>query len=83
MFCRGFGSYGIGSSGPLGAGLIFASMAFRLAIFIGLIVLAVKLLRRYTNNSNATMRILDEKFARGEISEEEYLKRRTILSQRN
>ena len=83
MFCGGFGSYGFGSSGSLGFGWMFLAMGFRLLVFIGLIVLVVKLFKNHTNKSNDTMRILDERFAKGEINEEEYLKRRNILSQKN
>ena len=52
-------------------------------IFIGLIVLAVKLFKKYANTSYNSLRILDEKFALGEISEEEYLKRKNILTHKN
>lgn len=86
MFCggfRGFGGYGFGPAGSAGFGWMFLAMGFRLLIFIGLIILAVKLFKSYTNKSNNTLKILDERFAKGEISEEEYIKRRTILSQKN
>jgi putative membrane protein len=86
MFCNGFGSfggYGFGPSGSIGYGWMFAAMAFRLVIFIGIVVLAYKLFKRYTNKSENTLSILNERFAKGEISEEEYIKRRTILSQKN
>ena len=58
-------------------------MGFRMLIFIVLIILAVKLFRNYANKSNDPMKILNEKFASGEMSQEEYLKRKTILSQKN
>lgn len=83
MFCRGFGQYGFGPLGSIGFGGMFLIMGFKLLIFIGLIYIAVKLLKKYSNKSNSSLRILDEKFASGEISEEEYLKRKLILSQRN
>jgi putative membrane protein len=86
MFCGsfgGFGGYGFGPSGSIGAGLIFLAMGFRLLVFIGLIILAVKLFKNYSNRQSDTMKIINEKFARGEISEEEYLRRKTILSQKN
>lgn len=83
MFCGGFGGYGLGSSGTIGFGWMLLSMGFRLIIFIGIIVLIFKLFKSYSNKSSDVIRILDEKFANGEISEEEYLKRRTILSQKN
>lgn len=83
MFCSGFGGYGhepMWSS--IGYGGMFLGMGFRLLIFIGVIFLGVKLFKEYTNRSNPAMKILNEKYASGEISEEEYLKRRTILSQK-
>ncbi|WP_055669081.1 SHOCT domain-containing protein [Desnuesiella massiliensis] len=83
MFCGGFGGYGLGSSASGGIGWMFLSMGFRLLIFVALIVLGVKLFKNYTNKPNNTLKILDERFAKGEISEEEYIKRRTILSQKN
>ncbi|MBU5590719.1 SHOCT domain-containing protein [Clostridium sp. MSJ-4] len=83
MFCGGFRPFDFNSSGSLGFGWMFLAMGFRLLIFVGLIFLTVKLFKSFTNKSNDLMTILNEKFARGEISEEEYLKRKTILSQRN
>ncbi|MBM7869142.1 putative membrane protein [Clostridium pascui] len=83
MFCGGFGGYGIGSSGTIGLGWMLLSMGFRLIIFVGMIVLIFKLFKSYNNKSSNAIKILNEKFANGEISEEEYLKRRTILSQKN
>jgi putative membrane protein len=83
MFCGGFGPFGSSFSGTLGLGWFLLATGFRLLIFAGLIFVAVKLLKNYSNNTNKTMRILDEKFASGEISEEEYLKRKAVLSQKN
>ncbi|MDP4147614.1 MAG: SHOCT domain-containing protein [Bacillota bacterium] len=85
MFCRGFGpmGYGFASHGYFGGGFMLIMMVFRLLILIGIVVLAVKLFKKYTNNSSSVIRILDEKFAKGEISEEEYIKRKSILKQKN
>lgn len=62
---------------------MFLAMGFRMLIFIALIVLAFKLFKNYTNKSNDAMKILNEKFAGGEITQEEYLKRKSVLSQKN
>lgn len=81
--CRGFGGFGghgFGLSGPMGTGWMFLGMGFRLLIFIGLIVIAVKLFKNYTDKSNEGVKILNERFAKGEISEEEYAKKKIILS---
>ena len=77
MFCSGFGASGLGGS------WMFFAMGVRLLAFAGLIFLSFKLFKKYTANSNNTMKILDEKFASGEINEEEYLKRKSILSQKD
>jgi putative membrane protein len=82
MFC-GFGGYGYGPLSSIGLGGMFLASGFRMLIFIVLIVIAVKLFRGYTNKANDPMKILNEKFASGEMSQEEYLKRKAILSQKN
>ena len=83
MFCNGFGGYGgFGPINSIGYGGMFLAMGFRMLVFIVFIILAVKLFKGYTNKSNDAMRILNEKFAGGEISQEEYLSRKTILSQK-
>lgn len=84
MFCSGFGGYGgFGPASSIGYGGMFLVMGFRMLIFIALIVFAFKLFKNYSNRSNGALRILNEKFANGEITQEEYLKRKTILSQKN
>lgn len=84
MFCNGFGGYGgFGPASSIGYGGMFLAMGFRMLILIALIAFAFKLFKNYTNKSNDAMRILNNKFASGEITEEEYLKRKTILSQKN
>jgi len=49
-------------------------------ILIFIIVLAVKSVRNGSKESNNARRILDELYARGEIDEEEYAKRKRVLS---
>lgn len=84
MFCNGFGAYGgFGPGSSIGYGGMLLAMGFRMLIFIALIVFAVKIFKNYTNKSNDAMKILNEKFASGEMTQEEYLKRKTILSQKN
>ncbi|WP_315072995.1 SHOCT domain-containing protein [uncultured Clostridium sp.] len=81
MFCNGYGGFGPASS--IGYGGMFLGMGFRMLVFIVLIFFAVKLFKSYSNKSNSAMRILNEKFANGEMTQEEYLKRKEILSQKN
>ncbi|MBE6068020.1 MAG: SHOCT domain-containing protein [Clostridium lundense] len=83
MFCGGFGGYGFNSSSLIGPGWMLLGMGLRLLVFIGIIVIVSKFIKNYSNKSNSAIKILNEKFANGEISEEEYLKRRIILSQKN
>lgn len=84
MFCRGFGGYGgFGPASSIGYEGRFMMMGFRILIFIALIVIAVKIFKIYTNKSNDAMKILNEKFASGEITQEEYLSRKAILTQKN
>ncbi|WP_017209155.1 SHOCT domain-containing protein [Clostridium beijerinckii] len=84
MFCSGFGGYGgFGAASSIGYGGMFLAMGVRMLIFITLIVLAFKLFKNYTNKSNDAMKILNEKFAGGEITQEEYLKRKSVLAQKN
>jgi len=49
-------------------------------IFIFIILVAVKSVRDGSKESNNARRILDERYARGEIDEEEYEKRKRVLS---
>ncbi|WP_411682849.1 SHOCT domain-containing protein [Clostridium thailandense] len=76
MFC-GFGDSGFGFTPwiPMMIGI-------KILVFIILMVLGVKFIKNYTANSNGALKILDEKFANGEISEEEYTKKRTIITQK-
>jgi putative membrane protein len=82
MFCSGFGNfrgYGFTSSGTINHGWMFFAMGFRLLIFIGLIFVAFRIFKIYSTKNNPSIKIIDEKFAKGEINEEEYLKRKAVL----
>jgi putative membrane protein len=83
MFCNGYGYGGFGPASNIGYGGMFLGMGFRMLVFIVLIGVAVKLFKSYSNKSNSAMKILNEKFANGEMTQEEYLKRKEILSQKN
>lgn len=82
--CRGLGYGGLGynGSGYFGFGGIF--MMIIQILLIGIVLYAIfKLVSRtlYSegkNNSKA-INILEEKYALGEISEEEYLKKKKLL----
>lgn len=82
MFC-GFGGRGFAAGAGFGfSPWMFVMMGIKMLIFIGIIVLVVRLIKNYTINSNSALKILDEKFAKGEISEEEYIKRRSVITQK-
>jgi putative membrane protein len=83
MFCGGFGGYGAYGYGSLGGGWALMSMGFRLLIFVGVIILAYKLIKQFTNKPGDALNILDMAYAKGEISEEEYLKRKSALLRKN
>ena len=79
--------------GPGGGGGMFIMMGFGFLVFLALIFIAYKLMKVHNSHhshlsapnnleNNAAIVILNERFAKGEIDEEEYLKRKTILNQK-
>jgi len=89
MFCRGaFGPGYFGDYGGGGGGGMFIMMGFGLLIFITLIFLAFKLMKsnsssNFSLSSNPALNILNERYAKGEIEEDEYIKKKIILSNKN
>ena len=82
MFCRGFSNF---DSGHFGGGGMFLMMGFGLLIFFALIFLSLKLMKAHSHcnssvSSNSALNILSERYARGEINDEEYTKKRIILT---
>ncbi|HSQ87803.1 SHOCT domain-containing protein [Romboutsia sp.] len=77
MFCGGFGGAGF-----MNNGWFLLMMSIRIFAFIALIVLGIKLFNKHTDNSRNALKILDEKFANGEISEDDYIARKNILLQK-
>jgi len=80
MLCNGFLGSGYG-----GGGGMFLMMGFGFLIFLALIFLAFKLIKINSPLSlnNSALNILNEKYAKGEINEEEYTKKKIILSKKN
>ena len=70
MFCGGFGEVGL------------IVMGIKSFIFIALIVVGIKLFNKHTDNSRNALKILDEKFAKGEINEDDYRARKNVLLQK-
>lgn len=87
MFCRGFSGSGYGNfGGNIGGGGMFIMMGFGLLILIALIFLTFKLMKGnspFSLSSNSALNILNERYAKGEIDEEEYTKRKIILSKKS
>lgn len=85
MPCRGFfngGNYG--HIGGYNGGGMFIMMGFGLVILLLIVFLIFKMTRQNAvpnvlKNDNSSLNILDERFAKGEISEEEYIKVKTML----
>jgi putative membrane protein len=84
MFC-GFGGYGPGiyGAGAYNSGWLFFFMAFRILIFAAVIILAYKLIKHYGNKSRDVIKMLDMAYAKGEINEEEYIKRKNVLTRKS
>lgn len=80
MFGRG---YGPGTSCFSGGSGLFLMMGIKLLIFAALIFIGIKLYKKYVNHPHSALKMLDEKFAMGEISEEEYINRKTVLNKKN
>jgi len=54
-------------------------MIFRLIVLIGIIYVGIKVFKSHSYSDNSAMNILDEKYAMGEINEEEYLRRKNTI----
>ena len=87
MFCRGFLGSGYGQFGGYGGGgVMFIMMGFGFLIFLALIFLALKLMKvnsPFSLSNNSALTILNERYAKGEINDEEYTKKKIILSKKN
>jgi putative membrane protein len=62
-------------------GFMFAAMLLRFLIAAIIIVFIGRRFKRAGGCRNNALRLLDYKFANGEITEEEYMKRKTLLTQ--
>jgi len=92
MPCGRFLGSGFERFGGYGGGGMFLMMGFGFVIFLVLIFLAFKLMKNNPHShfslskdlaNNTALNILNERFVKGEIDEEEYTKKRIILNQKN
>lgn len=77
MFGCGYGNGNgfIGGGGPY----LIIFMIIRLLIIIGIVVAAIKLFKGYFKGNNNAIKTLDNMYAKGEITEEEYKKRKEFI----
>lgn len=73
MFGCGIGFNGVWSS------WMVIPMVLRVLVLVGIIYVEVKLFKNYTRDNNNAIKMLNERYAMGEISEEEYLKRKNTM----
>lgn len=74
--CSGFIGGGMWSG--MGTGMIFMGAVYILAL-VFLAIFIFKGTKKKQSNNNFALEILNKRFAAGEISEEEYIKRKEIL----
>jgi len=53
-------------------------MVIKFIIFFSIIFIAHKLIRKYSFRSISAIRILNERYVKGEIEEDDYLKRKEL-----
>jgi len=54
-------------------------MVIKFIIFFSIIFIAHKLIRKYSFRSISAIRILNERYVKGEIEEDDYLKRKELF----
>jgi len=83
MMERGFnGMHGISQIGGNFGPWIIIAMALKLVILVVIIVIAYKYFKKHNLRSISAIKILNERYAKGEIDEEDYLKRKEVLKQK-
>ena len=77
---RGFDAmHGVSHYGGTFGPWIIGAMVVKLVILVAVIFIAYKVLKKHNFRSISAIKILNERYAKGEIEEEEYLKRKEIL----
>jgi putative membrane protein len=81
MLCNGFSGFGMSGIGIWGFGMmIFQFILFALVIYL-LYHFGKRLLNRTSLFSDSHLEILKERYVRGEIDEDEYLKMKKVLAE--
>lgn len=78
----GFGGYGYGASGPVNSGFSYLAIGLRVFIILAVLVLIISLFRYMQKGSDNAVRILDERYAKGDIGEEEYFSIKSNLARK-
>jgi putative membrane protein len=58
---------------------IIAAMILKLVIFVAIVFIVYKIIRKHNFHSISAINVLNERYAKGEIEEEDYLKRKEVL----
>lgn len=81
MFCRGFG-YGFRGFGMSWGWAGWLGMFLQVAFIVGLIYLVFRFIRglaESTGHKNTALYVLEEEYAKGMISREEFIEKRQVL----
>ena len=81
LFCRRF------LGGGFGGGGMFLMMGFRFLITLAIVFLILKIMKAnppsyFSPLSDSALNILNERYAKGEINEDEYTKKKIILTKK-
>ena len=68
-------------SGAYGPWIIVA-MVLKLIILVSIIFIVYKIIKKHNFHSISAIKILDERYAKGEIEEDEYLNRKKTLKKK-
>ena len=86
MMGYGYGGYGNGMMGGIAGIFMFLVMLFFLVLVVFGLIALMKYTRGHhmndTTQEDNAMKILNERYAMGEVSDEEYNKRKTELKKR-
>ncbi|MDP4091118.1 MAG: SHOCT domain-containing protein [Bacillota bacterium] len=83
MFGRGcFGGYGFTGNGPVNSGFTYLVIGLRIFIVLAVLLLILSLFKHIIKSSNDAARILDERYAKGDIGEEEYFSKKSNIAKK-